>query len=94
MPGFFETVDFLPMPYQNSPEIDFCWTDHIPDSNTSILATCHHHSILEIETKMEDSLAMMNESVDHLPSLHVPDPDGAVAGARDDDLVIVLETQH
>ena len=37
---------------------------------------------------------MMDQSVDHLPRLHVPDSDRAVAGARDDDLVIILETQH
>ena len=36
---------------------------------------------------------MVDQCVDHLPGLHVPDPHGAVRGAGDDDLVVVLQAE-
>ena len=42
---------------------------------------------------MEDGLAVVDQRVDHLPGLHVPDPHGAVGGPGDDDLVVVLEAE-
>ena len=48
---------------------------------------------LEVEAEVEDGLAVVDQSVDHLPGLHVPDPHGAVGGPGDDDLVVVLEAE-
>ena len=48
----------------------------------------------EIETEMQDCLAVVDERVHHLPRLHVPDPDGAVAGPGDYDLLVILEAQY
>ena len=83
----------LPVSNKNSPQVDLGWTDHVPDCDAPVLAAGHHHTILEIETKMQDSLAVVDQGVHHLPRLHVPHPHRAVAGAGDDDLVVVLETQ-
>ena len=86
-------TDHSPVSHQNSPQIDLCRTDHVPDGDAPVLAAGHHHPVLEVEAEMEDGLAVVDESVDHLPSLHVPDPDGAVRGAGDDDLVVVLQAE-
>ena len=42
---------------------------------------------------MKNSLAVMDECVDHLPRLDIPDPNCAVTRAGDDHLLVVLETE-
>ena len=86
-------TDHSPVSHQNSPQIDLCRTYHVPDGDAPVLAAGHHHPVLEVEAEMENGLAVVDECVDHLPSLHVPDPDGAVRGAGDDDLVVVLQAE-
>lgn len=43
---------------------------------------------------MQNSFAMMNQRVRHLARLDVPDPNGGVARAADDDFVVVLQAKH
>lgn len=43
---------------------------------------------------MQDRLAVMNQRVGHLARFHIPDANRRVAGAADDDLVVVLQAQH
>ena len=81
------------MAHQDSPEVDLGGADHVPHRDAPVLAAGHHHPVLEVEAEVEDCLAVVDQSVDHLPGLHVPDPDGAVGGAGDDDLVVVLQTE-
>ena len=82
-----------PVAHQDSPQVDLGGADHVPDRDAPVLAAGHHHPVLEVEAEMEDGLAVVYEGVDHLPGLHVPDPDGGVRGSRDDDLVVVLEAE-
>ena len=84
----------LPVSHQNPSEVYLRGTDHVPDSDAPVLAAGDHHPVLEVEAEMEDGLAVVDQGVDHLPGLHVPHPDRAVAGPRDDHLVVVLEAQH
>ena len=35
-------------------KINFCWTDHVPDSYTPVLGTGHHHAIECPEFKAEN----------------------------------------
>ena len=81
------------MSHQDPPQVDLGRADHVPDRDAPVLAAGHHHPVLEVEAEMEDGLAVVYEGVDHLPGLHVPDPDGGVRGSGDDDLVVVLETE-
>ena len=81
------------MSHQDPPQVDLGRADHVPDRDAPVLAAGHHHPVLEVEAEMEDGLAVVYEGVDHLPGLHVPDPDGGVRGSGDDDLVVVLEAE-
>ena len=47
----------------------------------------------EVETEMQDRLAVVDERVHHLPRLHVPHPHGTVTGPGYDDLLVILQTQ-
>lgn len=76
----------LPVAHQDPSEVDLCGTDHVPDRDAAVLAARHHHPVLEVEAEMEDGLAVMDQGVDHFPSLHVPHPHSAVRGPRDNDL--------
>lgn len=42
---------------------------------------------------MKNSLAVMDECVDHLTRLDIPDPNCAITRAGDDHLLVVLETE-
>ena len=42
---------------------------------------------------MKNSLAVMDQRVEHLSSLHAPDADGGVTGARDNVVFIVLQAE-
>lgn len=44
--------------------------------NLTYLGTSNHHPIVEAE--MQNSLAMMNQCVDHFTSLHVPNTNSGV----------------
>jgi hypothetical protein len=41
----------------------------------------------------QNGFAMVNESVDHLASVDVPNTNGRIGRARDDDAVVVLEAK-
>ena len=77
---------FLPVAHQDPSEVDLCGTDHVPDRDAPVLAARHHHPVLEVEAEMEDGLAVVDQGVHHLPSLHVPDPHRAVRGPGYDHL--------
>ena len=77
------------MSHKNPSEVDLGGTDHVPDGDAPVLAAGHHHPVLEVEAEMEDGLAVVYQGVDHLPGLHVPHPDRAVAGPGDDHLVVI-----
>ena len=81
------------MAHQDPSEVDLRGADHVPDGDAAVLAAGHHHPVLEVEAEMKDGLAVVDQCVHHFPSLHVPNPDGAVRGAGDDDLVVVLKTE-
>ena len=82
------------VPNQHSPQVDLGGADHVPDGDAAVLAAGHHHPVLEVEAEVEHGLAVVDQRVDHLAGLHVPDPHRAVAGPGDDHLVVILQAQH
>ena len=42
-------------------KIDFCWTDHVPDSYTPVLGTGHHHAIEcpEFKAKNKNKISIL-----------------------------------
>lgn len=51
-----------------------------------------HDSI--VEAQVQNRLTVVNESIQWFSVVDVPDANGGIAGAGDDNVVIVLKTEH
>jgi len=83
-----------PVPHKDPPKVDLGWTDHVPHGDAPVLAAGDHHPVLEVEAEMEHGLAVVDQGVDHLSRLDVPNPHSAITRPRDYHLVIILKTQN
>ena len=65
-------VDGGPMSDQYPLQGDVSRRIEVPHSDRAVLGTGDHDTVLEAQ--MEDSLAMVNQRVQHLACFHVPNP--------------------
>ena len=71
------------MAHQDPSEVDLRGADHVPDGDAAVLAAGHHHPVLEVEAEVEHGLAVVDQGVDHLSRLDVPNPHSAITRPRD-----------
>merc|ERR1719234_2403413 len=86
------------MPDQNSPQVDFRRTHHVPNRDASIFAAGHHHSVAElgifkVEAEVKDCFAVVDEGVHHLATLDIPNPYCTVRRTRNDHLLVILQAE-
>lgn len=76
---------------ENPTDRNLSWRDHVPNCDGSVLGARHHYSVGE--TKMKDCFAVVNECLDALSGLNVPDTYSGIRGSGNDDFVVVLKTE-
>ena len=64
----------IPVTLQDALQINLCWTYHVPDGDSPVLAAGHHHVALGVEAEVENGLTVVSECVDQIARLNVPDP--------------------
>ena len=85
-------IDSRSMTNQYSSKRNVSRRVHVPNGDWSVFTTCNHKSIGK--PQMKDSLAVMNQSVNHEPSIDIPNSNSCIRRSRDDDFVIVLKTEY